>query len=78
MEYKKTLQTFPNGTNVNHIPLLSDEERKRREKILEEATARFLRNAEREKHDRERTVLYAGANAPAEKENQDLHASVYV
>lgn len=78
MEYRTTLQTFPNGTNVNHIPLLSDEERKRREKILEEATARFLRNAEREKNDRARTVLYAGADAPAEEENQDLHASVYV
>ena len=37
MEYKRVIQEFPNGTNINLIPILTPEEEEKRHQRLNDA-----------------------------------------
>ena len=47
MEYRKVIQEFPNGTNINLIPILTPEEEEERPKRLNDAAVRLLLAQER-------------------------------
>lgn len=47
MEYRKVIQEFPNGTNINLIPILTPEEEEERHKRLNDAAVRLLLAQER-------------------------------
>ena len=58
MEYRKVIQEFPNGTNINLIPILTPEEEEVRHKRLNDAAVRLLlaqERAHKEKQKREAT-----------------------
>ena len=58
MEYKRVIQEFPNGTNINLIPILTPEEEEARHKRLNDAAVRLLlaqERAHKEKQKREAT-----------------------
>ena len=42
MEYKRVIQEFPNGTNINLIPILTPEEEEKRHQRLNDAAVRLL------------------------------------
>lgn len=47
MEYRRVIQEFPNGTNINLIPILTLEEEKARHQRLNDAAVELLRAQER-------------------------------
>ena len=47
MEYRRVIQEFPNGTNINLIPILTPEEEKARHQRLNDAAVELLRAQER-------------------------------
>ena len=47
MEYRRVIQEFPNGTNINLIPILTPEEEKARHQGLNDAAVELLRAQER-------------------------------
>ncbi len=58
MEYRRVVQEFPNGTNINLIPIRTPEEEERHHKELNDAAVRLLlaqERAHREKQMREAT-----------------------
>lgn len=42
MEYRRVIQEFPNGTNINLIPILTPEEEKARHQRLNDAAVELL------------------------------------
>ena len=42
MEYRRVIQEFPNGTNINLIPILTPEEEKARHQRLNDAAMDLL------------------------------------
>ena len=56
MEYKRVIQEFPNGTNINLIPILTPEEEKRHQR-LNDAAVRLL--LAQEKKDKEKQMKVA-------------------
>lgn len=46
MEYTTQTFVYPNGTTRVHTPILTEEERARRHKMLEKAAERFLKHVE--------------------------------
>lgn len=58
MEYRKVIQEFPNGTNINLIPIRTPEEETEHHKRLNDAAVRLLlaqERAHKEKQKREAT-----------------------
>ena len=49
MEYKRVIQEFPNGTNINLIPILTPEEEEKRHQRLNDAAVRLLLAQDKEK-----------------------------
>ena len=47
MEYRRVIQEFPNGTNINLIPILTPEEEKARHQRLNDAAVELLLAQER-------------------------------
>ncbi|UMZ01781.1 hypothetical protein H8S51_008805 [Roseburia rectibacter] len=47
MEYRRVIQEFPNGTNINLIPILTSEEEKARHQRLNDAAMDLLLAQER-------------------------------
>ena len=47
MEYRRVIQEFPNGTNINLIPILTPEEEKARHQRLNDAAMDLLLAQER-------------------------------
>ena len=47
MEYRRVIQEFPNGTNINLIPILTPEEEKARHQRLNDAAVELLQAQER-------------------------------
>lgn len=47
MEYRRVIQEFPNGMNINLIPILTPEEEKVRHQRLNDAAVELLRAQER-------------------------------
>ena len=47
MEYRRVIQEFPNGTNINLIPILTLEEEKVRHQRLNDAALELLLAQER-------------------------------
>lgn len=47
MKYRRVIQEFPNGTNINLIPILTPEEEKARHQRLNDAAVELLRAQER-------------------------------
>lgn len=42
MEYRKVIQEFPNGTNINLIPIRTPEEEEKHHQELNDAAVRLL------------------------------------
>ena len=57
MEYKRVIQEFPNGTNINLIPILTPEEEEKRHQRLNDAAVRLL--LAQEKKDMEKQMKVA-------------------
>lgn len=57
MEYKRVIQEFPNGTNINLIPILTPEEEEKRHQRLNDAAVRLL--LAQEKKDKEKQMKVA-------------------
>ena len=58
MEYRRVIQEFPNGTNINLIPIRTPEEEAEHQKRLNDAAVRLLlaqERAHKEKQKREAT-----------------------
>lgn len=47
MEYKRVIQEFPNGTNINLIPIRTPEEEEKHHQELNDAAVRLLLAQER-------------------------------
>lgn len=57
MKYRKVIQEFPNGTNINLIPILTPEEEEKRHQRLNDAAVKLL--LAQEKKDREKQMKAA-------------------
>ena len=71
MEYRRVIQEFPNGTNINLIPILTPEEEKARHQRLNDAAVELLLAQERAhkekqmKTDRKSTRLNSSHEIPS-------------